>query len=77
MVLLPLLLLLPSLLLPAACSVATACDKAGAGKAGKPTGPGAAKVSANNPDVCKVLNQVATVCMLDTGMSRMAGEVLV
>lgn len=50
-----------------------ACDKAGAGVSGSPSGPGAAKVSSNNADACKVFNHVATICRLDTGMSRMAG----
>jgi hypothetical protein len=57
----------------AACSVHKACDEAGAGPSGAPTGPGAAKVSSSNADICKVFNHVATVCRLDTGMSRMGG----
>jgi hypothetical protein len=57
----------------AGCSVAKACAAAGAGP-DNPTGSGAAMVSRSNPSVCRVFNQVATVCKLDTGMSRMSGE---
>lgn len=57
-----------------ACSVQKACDKVGAGASGAPTGPGEAKVDSNNPDGCRVFDHVATICRLDTGMSRMAGK---
>lgn len=56
-----------------ACSVAKACNASGAGP-DNPTGPGAAEISSNNPDICQPFNQVATVCKLDKGMSRMSGE---
>jgi hypothetical protein len=56
----------------ASCSVAKACNASGAGPDG--TGPGAAAVSSNNPNICSPLNLVATVCKLDKGMSRMMGE---
>ncbi|KAF8065742.1 p80 [Scenedesmus sp. PABB004] len=56
----------------AACSVAKACNASGAGPL-TPRAPGAARVSANDPDVCQPFNHVATVCRLDTGMGRMAG----
>uniref|UniRef100_A0A383V7A9 Copper transport protein n=1 Tax=Tetradesmus obliquus TaxID=3088 RepID=A0A383V7A9_TETOB len=55
----------------ASCSVAKACNASGAGPDG--SGAGAAKVSSNNPNICSPLNQVATVCKLDKGMSRMMG----
>ena len=57
----------------AGCSVAKACARAGAGP-DNPTGPGAASVSKSNPSACRIFNQVATICKLDTGMSRMSGE---
>lgn len=57
----------------ASCSVAKACNASGAGPE-DPSGPGAAKVSKNNPNICSPFNQVATVCSLDTGMGRMMGE---
>ncbi|KAF8061915.1 p80 [Scenedesmus sp. PABB004] len=56
----------------AACSVARACNASGAGP-DNPTGPGAANVSEENPDVCRPFNLVATVCRHDTGMSKMRG----
>ncbi|KAF6264748.1 hypothetical protein COO60DRAFT_18856 [Scenedesmus sp. NREL 46B-D3] len=55
----------------ASCSVAKACNASGAGPDG--SGPGAATVSRNNPHICSPFNQVATVCQLDKGMSRMMG----
>lgn len=57
----------------AACSVAKVCNASGAGPE-DPTGPGAAKVSSRNPNICQPFNQVATVCKLDAGMSRMSGK---
>lgn len=57
----------------AGCSLQKACDKAGAGATGNPSGPGAAQVS-TNADICKVFNHVATVCRLDTGMGKMGGR---
>lgn len=56
----------------AACSVAEACTKAGAG-VDSPNSPTASQVSANNADVCKPFNLVISTCRLDTGMARMAG----
>eukprot|EP00878_Enallax_costatus_P016695 GHUV01017518.1.p1 GENE.GHUV01017518.1~~GHUV01017518.1.p1 ORF type:complete len:158 (+),score=37.70 GHUV01017518.1:176-649(+) len=55
-----------------ACSVAKACNASGAGP-DDPTGPGAAKISSRNPDICQPFTQVATVCKLDPGMGRMSG----
>eukprot|EP00882_Tetradesmus_deserticola_P024811 GHRQ01027139.1.p1 GENE.GHRQ01027139.1~~GHRQ01027139.1.p1 ORF type:complete len:210 (+),score=76.41 GHRQ01027139.1:421-1050(+) len=55
----------------ASCSVANACNASGAGPDG--SGPGAATVSSNNPNICSPFNQLATVCKLDKGMSRMMG----
>lgn len=57
----------------AACSVSKLCNASGAGP-DAPTGPGAAKISRNNPNVCQPFNQVSTVCKLDIGMSRMSGK---
>lgn len=59
----------------AGCSVAKACNASGAGSGpdGNVTGPGVAKVSSQNPDVCRPFNLVATVCRHDTGMSKMKG----
>jgi hypothetical protein len=36
--------------------------------------PGAANVSAQDPNICNPLSHLATVCKLDTGMSKMKGE---
>ncbi|KAF6262912.1 hypothetical protein COO60DRAFT_554392 [Scenedesmus sp. NREL 46B-D3] len=56
----------------AGCSVAAACNASGAGPS-SPTAPGAANVSAQDPNICSPLNHVATICRLDTGMSQMKG----
>jgi hypothetical protein len=36
--------------------------------------PGAANVSAQDPNICIPLNHLVTICKLDTGMSKMKGE---
>jgi hypothetical protein len=57
-----------------ACSVAKACNASGADWAKNALGPGKLNVSRNNPDICRPFQHVVTVCKLDTGMSKMAGE---
>lgn len=56
----------------AGCSVAAACNASCAGPT-SPTAPGAANVSAQDPAICSPLNHLATICKLDTGMSKMKG----
>jgi hypothetical protein len=56
----------------AACSVRKAC--AGVLPADTFTGAAAAAISKADPDICRPGQILATVCKLDTGMSRMAGQ---
>ncbi len=56
-----------------ACSVAKACNASGAGPASI-TASGAAAVRLEvADDICQPFNLLATVCRLDSEMSRMAG----